>query len=360
MAAKLQCEICGGKLVGKPGGIFECDSCGTEYSTEWAKAKIQEITGTVKVDGTVEVTGKVQVENGGPTALSLIKRGIQTLEDRNWREAESIFNRALEIDPESGDAFWGLYLCKKEWGSMREALQQVSDCVVLEDDRGYFRRARQYAKGQLAGHIARLEQLWRQEDQSELLPEEMRQDFVVLKGVLWFVGEPDRRKTIRTVKIPYGVTEIGRGAFCGFDGLKEVTIPESVKRIGPSAFKNCRELSSLVIPDSVTFIEPYTFDGCRKLTLYGNAGSYAEQFAKTNWLLFSTLKTQEEILAEQAAKKAEAKRKAERRAKREELNEEKDRLQAEILTLKGLFAGRRRKEIEARFQQINAELKELE
>ena len=64
MAAALQCEICGGKLVGKPGGIFECDSCGMEYSTEWAKQKIQEIKGTVKVEGTVEVTGKVQVEGG--------------------------------------------------------------------------------------------------------------------------------------------------------------------------------------------------------------------------------------------------------------------------------------------------------
>jgi tRNA(Ile2) C34 agmatinyltransferase TiaS len=63
MPAKLQCEICGGKLIGKPGGIFECENCGTEYSTEWAKAKIQEITGTVKVEGTVEVAGKVQIEN---------------------------------------------------------------------------------------------------------------------------------------------------------------------------------------------------------------------------------------------------------------------------------------------------------
>ena len=26
--AALQCEICGGKLMGSPGGIFECDSCG--------------------------------------------------------------------------------------------------------------------------------------------------------------------------------------------------------------------------------------------------------------------------------------------------------------------------------------------
>ena len=31
MAAKLECEICGGKLVGKPGGVFECDSCGMVF-----------------------------------------------------------------------------------------------------------------------------------------------------------------------------------------------------------------------------------------------------------------------------------------------------------------------------------------
>lgn len=44
MAAKLQCEICGGKLIGKPGGFFECTICGTEYSTEWAREKLNGIT----------------------------------------------------------------------------------------------------------------------------------------------------------------------------------------------------------------------------------------------------------------------------------------------------------------------------
>ena len=53
--AALQCEICGGKLIGKPGGLFECESCGMEYNTDWAKAKVQEIKGTVKVEGTVSV-----------------------------------------------------------------------------------------------------------------------------------------------------------------------------------------------------------------------------------------------------------------------------------------------------------------
>ena len=97
MAAKLQCEICGGKLIGKPGGIFECDSCGVEYSTEWAKLKIQEIRGTVTVEGTVEVTGKVQVD--GPVKVdssankeALLQRGNLALEDGKWEEAKSFFD----------------------------------------------------------------------------------------------------------------------------------------------------------------------------------------------------------------------------------------------------------------------------
>ena len=36
--AMLQCDVCGGKLKGKPGGIYECEFCGVEYDTAWAKA----------------------------------------------------------------------------------------------------------------------------------------------------------------------------------------------------------------------------------------------------------------------------------------------------------------------------------
>ena len=111
MATKLQCEICGGKLVGKPGGIFECESCGTEYSTEWAKAKIQEITGTVKVEGTVEVTGKVQVDTAA-NKDNLLKRGFMLLEESTsknptWKTADECFDKVLDIDVECGEAYLG-------------------------------------------------------------------------------------------------------------------------------------------------------------------------------------------------------------------------------------------------------------
>ena len=111
MAAKLECEICGGKLIGKPGGIFECDSCGVEYSTEWAKAKIQEIKGTVKVEGTVEVTGKVQVDGGtvqvegAATKESLLKRAEMCCAEKDWGKAKELIEQVLNIDPECGEAY---------------------------------------------------------------------------------------------------------------------------------------------------------------------------------------------------------------------------------------------------------------
>lgn len=109
MAAKLQCEICGGKLVGKPGGVFECEYCGTEYSTEWCRSKIQEIQGTVRVEGPVTVTGKLSVE-GTATEKSLLKRGFLLLEDGNCEEAREYFDRVLDVNPENGNAYLGRLL----------------------------------------------------------------------------------------------------------------------------------------------------------------------------------------------------------------------------------------------------------
>lgn len=140
MAAKLQCEICGGKLIGKPGGIFECDSCGMEYSTAWAKEKIQEISGTVKVEGTVEVTGKVQVEGGtvqvegAATAVSFLRRGELALEDKNWNDARSFFDKVLDVEPENPNAYLGKLLAKRHCTST-EGLK--ASTKPLDDESNY-------------------------------------------------------------------------------------------------------------------------------------------------------------------------------------------------------------------------------
>jgi hypothetical protein len=60
----------------------------------------------------------------------------------------------------------------------------------------------------------------------------------------------------------------------------EFTIPDGVTRIEHSAFKGCTLLESVTIPTSVTESGFYeAFDDCYNLTIYGYAGSYAEECA---------------------------------------------------------------------------------
>jgi hypothetical protein len=304
MAAKLQCEICGGKLVGKPGGIFECDSCGTEYSTEWAKAKIQEITGTVKVEGTVEVTGKVQidgpvkVENAGPSAESLVKRGMMELEQlqkaSTWArkgeispfeqkkgEVKSLFIRALEIDPENGGAFWGLYLLNNRWFSTKDAIQHAPDMDYLEDQEDYFVRARQFAKGETKTAIEKTVEAWERGNQSSILPPELREDFIIR-------GKELRQNIISLqelteVKIPAGVTSIGEAAFQGFEDLTSVTIPKGVIKIGKAAFYECKNLKTITIPDGVKEIGESAFWDCSALESITIPGSVKEIGESVFW-----------------------------------------------------------------------------
>lgn len=456
MASKLQCEICGGKLVGKPGGIFECENCGTEYSTEWAKAKIQEITGTVKVEGTVEVTGKVQVENGGPNAESLVKRGMMLREElselvhKNSAEyekreeleqaARSSFERALDVDPENGDAYWGLYLLEKSWLSPEDIRREAPYERTLEDDHSYYRRVRELAAGDTKMALESMEALWKQADQSERLPEELRTEgFYLRNGRLL----RDRRGAgaVSSLNIPACVSEIGAGAFANCAQLRSVSLPEGLKRIGNRAFAGCKSLTSVTIPGSVSRIEDYAFYDCEglksvtisegvrelgelafwlctsleevtipssvtevgnrsfenckslrtvmiregvqaiKKAFYGCTGLNSvtipnsvkvideKAFEGTGYPIRQNYETQfvgigsfairsrRDSCAENYAKKhgirfEELKTEA-------ELNEEITKLQTELANLRGLFAGKRRREIEGRLAQIEAELQKL-
>ena len=64
--------------------------------------------------------------------------------------------------------------------------------------------------------------------------------------------------------------------------------------------------------------------------------------------------------AEERAEPERREAEAARQAQITKLSEEKSRLNAELLTLKGLFSGKRRKEIETRLAEIDAKLKKLQ
>ena len=85
-----------------------CDSCGMEYDTVRAKAKIREIRGTVKVEG-----NSIQAE-GAASADSLVKRASILREDGEIDTAVGVYNEVLAIEPESADGNGFAFFAKKE------------------------------------------------------------------------------------------------------------------------------------------------------------------------------------------------------------------------------------------------------
>ncbi|MCM1509047.1 MAG: leucine-rich repeat protein [Ruminococcus flavefaciens] len=95
--------------------------------------------------------------------------------------------------------------------------------------------------------------------------------------------------SITSITIPSGVKEIGGYAFYGCDLLDSVVIPYTTTSIGSNAFNHCDYLTSVKIPESVTNIGSGAFSNCKYLTISGYANSYAETYAKTNSIPFTSL-----------------------------------------------------------------------
>ena len=414
--AALSCEICGGKLIGKPGGIFECDSCGIEYNTEWAKAKIQEIKGTVKVEGTVEVTGTVKLDGpvevvGGTNKENLVKRAKMKLEDavipqggRWWLPKESeyhsikaLLEQALEIDPEYDEAL--LYMTLNNHGC-RTPEEFRTKYVSEQKESKAFQRFRQFAKGDLAvlaeeiqrefdAKTARVKQKRLQErlqEEQERLQEEQerlkkeeeerityelnkkkillaREKLSLAQGVLAAGNE----HTIG-LRVDGTVAAVGSNLHgqCNVSEWRDIVAVAAgnyhtiglrgdgtVVAVGNNAINRCNvsEWRDIVaVAAGVSHTVGLRGDG----TVVAVGGNSDGQCDASEWQLFNSIETLEQDRKE--AKRIEAERKAKQKTA---LEDEKAALSAELANLKGLFTGKRRKEIEARLAEIDTELKNL-
>ena len=65
-----------------------------------------------------------------------------------------------------------------------------------------------------------------------------------------------------------------------------IVLPDSLTTIGQEAFADCENLRMVYIPKSVIGIGREAFNNCPRLTIYGEAGSYAETYARQNELAF--------------------------------------------------------------------------
>lgn len=114
--------------------------------------------------------------------------------------------------------------------------------------------------------------------------------------------------------IPDSVTTIENDAFRGCRGLREITLSKNLTTIFARTFENCTGLTSIIIPDSVTTIASDSFSAgafygcsglrkilipdsvvnigseafrdCKNLTIYGNEGSIAKEYAEEHDIPF--------------------------------------------------------------------------
>lgn len=95
--------------------------------------------------------------------------------------------------------------------------------------------------------------------------------------------------TLANNTIPKSMTSIGEEAFYACKGLENITITNDVTSIGKRAFCGCEDLKNIIIPNSVISIGEYAFEECANLTIHGQAGSVAEQYAKKNNIPFEPM-----------------------------------------------------------------------
>jgi len=120
---------------------------------------------------------------------------------------------------------------------------------------------------------------------------------VVIPDTVTEIGEWAFKECIELTGVIFGnnVTRIGEMAFFGCESLTSVTLPGSVTGVGGHAFAHCYSLSRVTVPASVTSIGEFVFHAFYEemelepketVTLYVEEGSYAEQYAKENDILY--------------------------------------------------------------------------
>lgn len=82
---------------------------------------------------------------------------------------------------------------------------------------------------------------------------------------LYLTDGDSEPELITELKIPDGVTRIGKMAFYKCASLESVAIPDSVTEIEEDAFGVCTALETLTIPDSVERVGAYAFADCTSL-----------------------------------------------------------------------------------------------
>ena len=91
---------------------------------------------------------------------------------------------------------------------------------------------------------------------------------------------------LEKVELGSGLTEIPAYAFNLCPSITDMVIPYRVSKINNNAFTNCVGLVNITIPRAVSSMGDNVFSYPTKMTVYGVAGTYAEQYANEKGMTF--------------------------------------------------------------------------
>ncbi len=80
-------------------------------------------------------------------------------------------------------------------------------------------------------------------------------------------------KSLKTVELPTGLTDVPEDGFENCTSLEYIVIPDRVVGILDAAFKGCASLKYVVLPQKLEFIDQKAFEGCTSLEAVYYKGS---------------------------------------------------------------------------------------
>lgn len=104
---------------------------------------------------------------------------------------------------------------------------------------------------------------------------------VILPGTITNLGRGifGNCTALETVTLGDGLPVLPEYMFRGCSSITELTLPKGMTTISSDSFRDMTGLSSLTVPITITDFSKYAFSDPTSVTLYGCAGTYAEEYA---------------------------------------------------------------------------------
>ena len=216
-----------------------------------------------------------------------------------FKEAEEYYKRALEYNPQSADAYIGLFLCQYGFSSFGAILENADSATLSGIPKNkYFIKALKCAEKELGATLYEFlnrvkektaEAKKREEDIKKYAAQAGKRAKEIAKfydvdgnrilSCKKFGSEPEffeelfeigarafeNIKSLKKVELPEYISYIGDYAFSGCKNLEEAEIPATPDYFGDGVFSDCIKLQSVTLPENLKIIARSTFYNCAEL-----------------------------------------------------------------------------------------------